>query len=166
MASVKWLTGIRAVREPFPGYWQTSDYAYWDHADGKPVRRPLGEMKVKSEISRPAVYERLAPNQACTITGASWAGEAEIAEVTVSTDGGLTWARAEFVDPAQRYAWRRWKLDWITPRKPGQYTLMARARDAHGRVQPDQHDPNYGNYVIDHPLPIEVFVGDAGGSPS
>jgi DMSO/TMAO reductase YedYZ molybdopterin-dependent catalytic subunit len=166
MASVKWLTGIHAVREPFTGYWQTSDYGYWDHADGKPVRRPLGEMKVKSEISRPAVYERLAPNQACTITGASWAGEAEIAEVTVSTDGGLTWARAEFVDPTQRYAWRRWRLDWITPRKPGQYRLMARARDAHGRVQPDQHDPNYGGYVIHHSLPIEVFVGDAGVSPS
>src|SRR5712672_1090889 len=29
MASVKWLTGIQAVREPFHGYWQTSDYAYW-----------------------------------------------------------------------------------------------------------------------------------------
>src|SRR6266850_1860212 len=67
MASVKWLTGIRAVREPFHGYWQTSDYGYWDYADGKPVRRPLGEMKVKSEISRPTVYERLAPNQAYTI---------------------------------------------------------------------------------------------------
>src|ERR1700694_4119169 len=40
MASVKWLTSIRAVREPFHGYWQTSDYAYWDHADGKPTRRP------------------------------------------------------------------------------------------------------------------------------
>jgi DMSO/TMAO reductase YedYZ molybdopterin-dependent catalytic subunit len=28
MASVKWLTRIQAVREPFRGYWQTSDYAY------------------------------------------------------------------------------------------------------------------------------------------
>src|SRR6201997_285782 len=27
MASVKWLTGIQAVREPFHGYWLTSDYA-------------------------------------------------------------------------------------------------------------------------------------------
>jgi DMSO/TMAO reductase YedYZ molybdopterin-dependent catalytic subunit len=26
MASVKWLTCIQAVREPFQGYWQTSDY--------------------------------------------------------------------------------------------------------------------------------------------
>ena len=28
MASVKWLTRIYAVNEPFPGYWQTSDYAH------------------------------------------------------------------------------------------------------------------------------------------
>jgi DMSO/TMAO reductase YedYZ molybdopterin-dependent catalytic subunit len=49
MASVKWLTGIHAVREPFHGYWQTSDYAYWAWMDGKPVRRPLGEMQLKSE---------------------------------------------------------------------------------------------------------------------
>src|SRR3954447_14474839 len=63
MASVKWLTSIRAVREPFHGYWQTSDYAYWDAVDGKPVRRPLREMKLKSEIFRPTVYERLEANQ-------------------------------------------------------------------------------------------------------
>src|SRR5271165_6772434 len=30
MASVKWLARIQAVREPFQGYWQTSDYGYWD----------------------------------------------------------------------------------------------------------------------------------------
>src|SRR3954466_2985182 len=39
MASVKWLTHVQAVREPFRGYWQTSDYGYWDYLDGKPVRR-------------------------------------------------------------------------------------------------------------------------------
>jgi hypothetical protein len=36
MASVKWLTRIYAVREPFQGYGQTSDYGYWDYVDGKP----------------------------------------------------------------------------------------------------------------------------------
>ena len=81
-------------------------------------------------------------------------------EVVVSTDGGVTWARAEFLDPAERHAWRRWKFDWITPAEPGPYTLLARARDADGRVQPDRHDPNYGSYVINHPLPIEVYVED------
>ncbi len=164
MASVKWLTRIHAVREPFQGYWQTSDYGYWDYPDGTPVRRALGEMKLKSEIARPVVYETLAPNQLYRVSGAAWTGESEVTEVAVSTDGGHTWGRAEFIDPAQRHAWRRWKFDWVTPRKPGQYTLLARAKDAGGGVQPDNHDPNYGTYVINYPLPIEVFVAaETGG---
>jgi len=158
MASVKWLTHIHLVREPFRGYWQTSDYAYWDHLDGKPVRRALGQMKVKSEISRPSVYEILGANQVYTISGAAWAGETEVTEIAVSTDGGQTWSEAQFLDPIQRHAWRRWKFDWLTPKKPGRYTLIARAKGADGSVQPDKHDPNYGSYVINHPLPIEVFV--------
>jgi DMSO/TMAO reductase YedYZ molybdopterin-dependent catalytic subunit len=39
MASVKWLTRIEAVYEQFQGYWQTSDYAYWDYFDGMCQRR-------------------------------------------------------------------------------------------------------------------------------
>jgi DMSO/TMAO reductase YedYZ molybdopterin-dependent catalytic subunit len=158
MASVKWLTGIHAVREPFQGYWQTSDYAYWDYANGKPVRRALGEMKLKSEIARPTVYETLEPGQLYTVSGAAWAGETEVAGIAVSTDGGQTWAEAKFIDPMQRHTWRRWQFEWLTPKTPGQYTLLARAKDATGCAQPDRHDENYGSYVIDHPLPIEVFV--------
>jgi DMSO/TMAO reductase YedYZ molybdopterin-dependent catalytic subunit len=160
MASVKWLTRIQVVREPFQGYWQTSDYGYWDYLDEKPVRRALGEMKLKSEIFRPSVYDRLAPDQVYTVSGAAWTGETDVIEVTLSADGGQTWVEAEFLDPVQRHAWRRWKFDWLTPKKPGKYTLLARAKDANGNMQPDMHDQNYGSYVIDHPLPIEVFVDD------
>jgi DMSO/TMAO reductase YedYZ molybdopterin-dependent catalytic subunit len=163
MASVKWLTGIRAVHEPFHGYWQTSDYAYWAAMDGKPVRRALGEMQLKSEIARPRVYETLVPNRIYTVSGAAWAGETDVTEIAVSTDGGQTWAEAEFLDPVRRHAWRRWKFDWLTPKEPGQYTLLARAKDAGGLMQPAKHDRNYGTYVINHSLPIEVFVEDPGG---
>jgi len=163
MSSVKWLTRIQAVREPFHGYWQTSDYAYWASMDGKPVRRALGEMKLKSEIARPRVYETLAPNRIYTVSGAAWSGETDVVEITVSTDGGFTWAKAEFLDPVRRHAWRRWKFDWLTPKTPGQYTLLARAKDANGRVQPEKHDKKYGVYVINHSLPIEVFVDDFAG---
>jgi DMSO/TMAO reductase YedYZ molybdopterin-dependent catalytic subunit len=162
MASVKWLTRIHAVREPFRGYWQTSDYGYWDRLDGMPVRRALGEMPLKSEIAQPREYETLAPNQVYTMSGIAWAGETEVTEIAVSTDGGQTWAQAEFLDPAQRYAWRRWRHDWRTPGAPGRYTLLARAKDANGRVQPDRHDPNFGSYTINHTLPIDVFVGEPG----
>ncbi len=158
MAAVKWLTHVQAVREPFGGYWQTSDYGYWDYLDGMPVRRPLAEMKLKSEIARPRVYETVAPNQVYVVCGAAWAGETDVAGVAVSTDGGQTWGEAEFLDPVRRHAWRRWKFAWLTPKKPGRYTLLARARGADGSAQPDQHDANCGTYVITHPLPIEVFV--------
>ena len=160
MASVKWLTRIQAMREPFQGYWQTSDYGYWDFTDGKPVRRALAEMKLKSAIARPSVYETLSPNRMYTVFGAAWAGESDATEIAVSTDGGQTWAKAHFLDPARRYAWRRWTFDWPTPEQPGRYTLLARAKDSNGTIQPDEHDWNYGSYVISHLLPIEVMVED------
>jgi DMSO/TMAO reductase YedYZ molybdopterin-dependent catalytic subunit len=160
MASVKWLTHIHAVRDPFQGYWQTSDYGYWESLDTNPERRALGEMMLKSQIARPRVYESLPPNEIYTVTGTAWAGETEVTEISVSTDCGQNWREAEFVDPPTRYAWRRWKLDWLTPKTPGKYVLLARAKDARGGAQPEGHDPRYGTYVIHHPMPIEVFVAD------
>jgi DMSO/TMAO reductase YedYZ molybdopterin-dependent catalytic subunit len=158
MASVKWLIRIQALDEPFTGYWQTSDYAYWDELAGKPVRRPLGEMKLKSQITRPGVYETLAPNQVCVISGVAWAGEMEVATVEVSTDAGKTWAAAQFLEGSQCYSWRRWRYAWCTPAEPGRHILMSRARDIKGSVQPDKHDPRFGTYAIHHLLPIEVFI--------
>ena len=63
MSSVKWLTDIVAATQPFQGNWQTSDYGYWDDSEGIPVRRPLAEMKLKSQIARPHVYERFHPGR-------------------------------------------------------------------------------------------------------
>jgi hypothetical protein len=31
-------------------------------------------------------------------------------------------------------------------------------------LQPEEHDENYGTYVINHSLPIEVFVDDSAGA--
>src|SRR5258708_23187246 len=158
MASVKWLTNITAVTQPFQGYWQTSDYAYWDVSTGTPVRRPLAEMKLKAQIARPRVYETLKPGRNYTIFGAAWAGDIPVTEIWVSRDGGASWVQGDFLDPISRHSWRRWKYDWVTPRQAGRHTLLARAKGADERLQPDRHDPNFGSYVIDHPLPIEVFV--------
>jgi hypothetical protein len=117
-------------------------------------------MKLKSAIARPRVYETLLPDRPYTVFGAAWAGETEVTEIAVSTDGGKAWTEAHFLDPVRRHAWRRWKFDWLTPKNPGHYTLLARAKDAHGTVQPNEHDRNYGTYVITHLLPIEVIVDD------
>ncbi len=158
MASVKWLTRIRVVREPFLGYWQTSDYAYWDPADGEPVRRPLSNMMVKSAIARPAMYEAVPANQVYVIHGAAWSGGVDVTAIEVSMDGGESWRSGEFLDPPSPFSWRRWKIRWQTPKEPGHCVLMSRAKDARGAVQPTQHDRNYGSYAITHTLGIEVVV--------
>jgi DMSO/TMAO reductase YedYZ molybdopterin-dependent catalytic subunit len=157
MASVKWLTEIVAVTQPFQGYWQTVDYGYWDDSAGDPVRRPLGAMKLKAQIARPAVHERVAIGRPYTVVGAAWAGDTAVAGVEVSVDGGTTWAKTEFLDPVSGHAWRRWTYEW-TPSRPGRHILMARAAGADRRVQPGSHDPRHGSYVVDHVLPIEVLV--------
>jgi Mo-co oxidoreductase dimerisation domain len=100
------------------------------------------EERRRFKTYRPTVYETLEPNQVYTVSGAAWAGETDVTETAVSTDGGQSWAEAEFLDPIRRHAWRRWKFDWLTPKQPGQYTLLARAKDAKGGVQPDKHDQN------------------------
>jgi len=161
MASVKWLTRIEAVREPFRGYWQTTDYGYWARVDGKPVREPLGEMQIKSQITRPRVFETLQPNEIYTVAGVAWAGERDVTSVSVSTDNGQGWSEATLLDPARRYSWRRWTFDWLTPSAPGRFILRSRATSTDGSIQPNAHDPNYGSYVINHTLPIEVFVDGA-----
>jgi DMSO/TMAO reductase YedYZ molybdopterin-dependent catalytic subunit len=159
MASVKWLTHIEAVREPFLGYWQTTDYAYWaQRSDGQQVRRALAEAGPKSEIIRPRALEIVPPNDHYTVEGIAWAGEAEVTEVSVSTDGGQSWSEAKCLDPARPYAWRRWSFDWLTPRVPGRYSLLSRATGANGTSQPETRDPSYGTYVINHVLPVDVIV--------
>jgi hypothetical protein len=55
-------------------------------------------------------------------------------------------------------AWQFWEFDWLTPAHPGKATLLARATDARGRIQPEQHDANNGHYLINHCLPLEVEV--------
>ncbi len=158
MASVKWLTGIRAVREPFHGYWQTSDYAFWEQVDGMPVRRGLSEMMPKSAIARPAMHESIPAGQSYSIYGAAWSDGPAVSGIEVSTDGGENWAEGEFLDQPKPFVWRRWQYRWEIAAQPGRHILMARARDASGGVQPQHHDPSYGSYAIHHALPIEVFA--------
>lgn len=159
MASVKWLTRIVVTDRVFRGYFQTSDYAYWDQPEGLPIQLlPVAEVEVKAQIARPALHEVVRANSVYRMHGAAWAGESEVTTVEVSMDGGRMWKPAEFLGAASRYAWRLWEYAWHTPSRVGRYMVMARASDARGRVQPMHRDPHRGTYMISHVQPIEVEV--------
>lgn len=163
MASVKWLRRIVVTDQTFRGYFQTSDYSYWEERDGLPIQLlPVGEMEVKALVARPALHEVVPADSAYRIHGAAWAGEATVSRIQVSMDGGRRWRAAQWIGEGRRNAWRLWDYKWRTPSKPGLYRVMARAIDDRGRRQPMKRDPNRGSYIITHVLPIEVEVRRVG----
>ncbi len=159
MASVKWLERITLSATPFHGYYQSIDYAYWTRRDGLPTLVPLSEMAVKAQIARPVKNEKVPAGKTYRVRGAAWTGESEIAKVEFSSDGGATWAEAKLGEQAEQNAWRFWEFDWATPAEPRRCALMARATDKKGRSQPDDRVADYGSYMVNHLLPIEVEVG-------
>jgi DMSO/TMAO reductase YedYZ molybdopterin-dependent catalytic subunit len=158
MASVKWVNRIVVLDQAFRGYFRTVDYAYWIQQAGNPVHVPIEEMSCKAQISRPAKFEMVPRDSDYTVTGAAWTGDADVVRVEVSTDGGETFADAKLLGEPVRHSWRLWTFDWRTPVEPGAVTLLARATDSRGRVQPATRDLSHGTYVIDHSLPCECVV--------
>ena len=157
MASIKWLRRIIVTDQPFNGYYQSIDYAYWQRGDSGPALVPVAEIEVKAEIARPENNEVIRANSKYLVKGAAWTSKAIVTKVEVSCDSGRSWGEATLNGDATENAWRLWGFEWQTP-APGNYILMARATDSRGRMQPMEHDLNRGTYMISHCLPIEVEV--------
>jgi DMSO/TMAO reductase YedYZ molybdopterin-dependent catalytic subunit len=156
VASVKWLDRIEAISQPFRGYFQSTKYT---------VKRPgrhgletevVGPMTVKAEMIRPRGGDELGIG--CNrLFGVAWAGEDPVSRVEVSTDGGTTWAEANFIGPQAAYSWTLWEYLWEVDRA-GDHELLVRAMSAGGAVQPLRHDPLNGGYLIHHSRPTRVRV--------
>src|SRR5438105_1026387 len=158
VASIKWLQRIIVTDQPFTGYYQTIDYAYWDRRAEVPDLTPLTEMQIKAQIARPAQGETVPANSSLRVHGAAWTSDGEIRKVELSTDGGLTWDATNLLGEPKPNAWRLWEFNWQTPIETGKRTLIARARDSLGRTQPVHRDTDRGTYMINHLLPITVEV--------
>ncbi|HYR11473.1 MAG TPA: sulfite oxidase [Longimicrobium sp.] len=156
VASVKWLTEIRVLDAPFEGYFQAERYIYVGErgvADGTPVTR----MRVRSVIVQPGEGDALSAGQATTVRGTAWSGEAPVARVEVSVDGGATWRDAHLGTAPSPYAAVPWSMAW-TPARSGPHVLLARATDEAGNVQPLDpvwNEHGYGNNAVQR-LQVEV----------
>ncbi len=158
MASIKWLQRIIVTDEPFTGYYQTIDYAYWKRRDQIAELTPLKEMHVKAEIARPAQGDIIPAHSSARVHGAAWTSDGEITKVELSTDGGATWREANLLGKSEPNSWRLWEFNWQTPAAPGKQILVARATDSDNCTQPVERDRDRGTYMINHLLPIEVQV--------
>lgn len=151
MASVKWITRIDLITEPFEGYFQKKRYVFDDDSGISPVDR----IRVKSIITQPANGGK-SPRTA-EISGWAWSGNGPIKRVEVKIDGESTWHDATVGTPDSPHSWTPWSLTVPLP-YPGRFVLSTRATDASGAMQPNKIVWNrlgYGNNAIRYSL-IEV----------
>jgi DMSO/TMAO reductase YedYZ molybdopterin-dependent catalytic subunit len=159
VASVKWLTRIEVIDHPFDGYYQTKKYVIQQLLKHGAETVPLGPMAVKSEILRPDGGAVLGVGT-IRLFGIAWAGDHAVDRVEVSTDGGQTWSAAELIGLRVAYSWTLWEYLWEVA-VPGEYSLLSRAVSTDGRVQPAEHDPLLGGYMIHFSRPSVVSVEKA-----
>lgn len=139
-ASCKWLTEIKVVDREFDGPFMAREYRLSDHpvTPGEAVRyentTAITALGVKSLITSPA-DGTVVKSRAFRISGVAWAGEAEVAYVEISVDGGASWQKARLGHEHARYAWRLFTFEWNAPH-PGHFAIAARAADSYGRTQP------------------------------
>jgi hypothetical protein len=128
-----------------PGY-RYPRYALPPGTPARPAELEVIEgMPVKSSITAPEDQEKIALGPV-TLRGFAWAGENAIERVEVSTDGGSRWRDAQLSPQKLPFAWRLWSRDW-RPGDPGYYTIMSRATDTAGRVQPIVSPWNPSGYL-------------------
>jgi sulfite oxidase len=150
-SSVKWVTRLTAADQQTAGFFMNPGYRYPKYALApgsapKPAELEVIEgMPVKSTITVPEDQSRM-PMGAVTIRGFAWAGEHAIDRVDVSTDGGSRWQPAELTGAKLPFAWRLWRVEW-KPSQPGYYSILSRATDSAGRVQPIVSTWNPSGYL-------------------
>jgi hypothetical protein len=150
MTSVKWLTSIEAVAEPFGGFQQAVAYRYQRDADdpGEPVDR----IRVRALMIPPGIpdfftRQRFVDAGPVTLTGRAWSGNGPIQRVEVAVDG--RWSDATLTPSLGDFAWRGWSFDWAA--ESGEHELACRATDASGDVQPLEQPWNHqgmGNNLV------------------
>jgi len=130
--NVKWLRRIKVTAEPTMTKDETSKYSDLQ-LDGRSKLFTF-PMEVKSVITSPSGGQKMKGPGLYQVSGIAWSGFGKIRRVDVSADGGKSWAQAALSEPVLSKALVRFRMPWRWDGGPS--TLMSRAVDEHGTVQP------------------------------
>jgi DMSO/TMAO reductase YedYZ molybdopterin-dependent catalytic subunit len=148
IANVKWLKRIEVRNRRYMGRFMGRDYVTLrGERQGNEivfVETSVARMNLKSiiaRVTRRPVKDGQVPVKAY---GSVWSDGTDIARVDVKVDGGA-W-RPAVLDPPildkqarAKYSWNFFSID-LGRLNPGKHTVVSRATDAHGRVQPTEKD--------------------------
>jgi sulfane dehydrogenase subunit SoxC len=148
MASVKWVTAITVVSEPFLG---PQVLAYRLVQTEEDEGGSLTRIAPRSLLAPPGIVDddegvRVVPAGDVEFRGRAWSGIAPIDRVEVSIDGGASWREADLEPGPSAFAWRGWRLP-VNLRQPGELGVGSRASDAAGNTQPGEPRWNLWGYA-------------------
>jgi len=131
--NVKWLRRLELTETPGMTYTEIKSYA--DVLPNNDVLFLNFINEVKSFITHPSpLHWKLRGPGFYEISGLAYSGRGRISKVTVSADGGDTWAEAALQEPVLPKAFTRFRLPWRWDGGPA--VLQSRAWDEAGYTQP------------------------------
>jgi DMSO/TMAO reductase YedYZ molybdopterin-dependent catalytic subunit len=150
---IKWLTSISVLDNEHDGFWMARAYRH----PGRPVEpgtliapermQPVTSLRIKSVIASPLDGSQVETGKLAMIRGVAWSGDGgAVTRVDISVDGGRRWEPATLRrDQRTEFGWRQWDYRW-TPQQEAYYTILARARDGAGNMQPFDQEWNPSGY--------------------
>jgi DMSO/TMAO reductase YedYZ molybdopterin-dependent catalytic subunit len=140
VAWVKWMNRIEVQDRRFESRFMGRDYVTirGEERGGATVWRELsvGRMNLKSIVGR--VTRR--PDGNVRVSGAAWSDGTPLKGVELRIDDG-PWTPTRLGEgKEQPHCWTFWSWEWRNP-PAGEHTLVSRAIDARGRIQPAKDDP-------------------------
>ena len=135
VANVKWLSHIHVQEDPYMGKYQSRWYRTMreEKIDGETVwnETAVTHMRLKSIVARVSK-----DGTTHKITGFVLNDGTPVRSVEVKIDNG-SWQAASIQPAAGKYAWKVFTYAW-SGATPGEHTIVSRATDKDGYVQPEQ----------------------------
>jgi DMSO/TMAO reductase YedYZ molybdopterin-dependent catalytic subunit len=157
VANVKWLAEIQLQQDRYVGNFQTRWYrTMMGEKDGdqvQSVETEVTRMQLKSVVARVSTE-----GSAHKILGFVLNDGTPLGSVEVKIDDG-PWQRAEFDPSNTEFSWKLFSFRWEGA-TPGEHTIVSRATDVDGVVQPVEEDLALKQTFLEHnaQFPRKVMV--------
>jgi DMSO/TMAO reductase YedYZ molybdopterin-dependent catalytic subunit len=133
MTQVKWLNRIVVLDRRYEGRHMARNYHSIHGSESVRLETSISRMRLKSVVTRVTRGD-----SDLLIHGAAWTGGKPVSKVEVRVDHG-PWLEATLSSAVGAWAWRLWTLPWLKA-TAGKHTIVSRAVDDAGEVQPEPHE--------------------------
>ncbi|WP_010584795.1 molybdopterin-dependent oxidoreductase [Schlesneria paludicola] len=146
--SVKWLNRITVADRPSPNHFVADVYKVVPEENAELIAKttPIYEFMLNSAICVPAAGATVA-GHSLNVKGFALTNGTKgrkVQQIDVSADGGMTWKAAKVTSPVRDFCWVLWTAD--VPVTATTSSLLVRATDSSGEVQPEKCPWNYKGY--------------------